>query len=185
MESKRRVLKIIVPALLIFAVLMAGIFLYINTFIAANRSTSPDGRYRATYNRLEKRIMVREVATNVEYYEGECEDPEFLWSPDSQRLARNISSPGGWRRTDIQDFERGVVHSMPYKSTIEEAYGETSGHSGYYSAGECVEITKWLDSDNVLVEFSWPSDMEGETISGWFIYDFKTWTIKELTISSL
>ena len=174
--KKRRVTVLVLLALL----LAVGIGLFYNFVIEANKTTSPDGAYQVSYNRLTKVITVRRLGTDIRWYEGECEEPTFLWSPDSRYLARNISGANGIRRAEIMDMERSVSMTTLAKEGIQQQYEQTRTQN--QESGECVEIVRWLDNEHVLMEFSWPSDIPGETMSGWCVYDFAAWNIELLNV---
>ncbi len=162
-------------------VLILSVFLSYNFLVTANKTKSPTNEYEAYYNRITKTITLHQLSTGAKWQERECYSPVFLWSPDGKYLARNISSPHGNRRAEIRDLEHSVVYTTLTKSNIQEMYEETRTHN--QSTDECIEITKWLDNRHVLLEFLWDSDIPGESITGWCIYDFLSRTIIYLALS--
>ncbi|MGI2295026.1 hypothetical protein [Paenibacillus sp. GXUN7292] len=182
MTVKKQIVKrkLLIVFGLLSVVLVIGSCLFYNLVITANKTISPTKDYQVSYNRLTKTITQQQLSTGIKWYEEECYNPTFFWSSNGKYLARNITSPYGNRRAEISDLEHSTVHTTLTKLDIQEMYEDTrtQNHDNY----ECVEITKWLDNTHVLIEFSWPSDIPGENIAGWCVYDFSSRTIKELAV---
>jgi len=161
-------------------VLIAGIYLFYDLVITANKTTSPDGERWASYNRITNTTTVENNSgdVNLRWHIGGLENPSFLWSPNSRFLATTFTAADGNRRAEIMDTEQNNSTIVPTEldiQTIEDLPHTIAQIDGIY----------WHDNDNVSVWFTYPSDEHGQTISGSFLFEFSSYTIWHLTYNRM
>ncbi|MDR0326263.1 MAG: hypothetical protein LBI19_09240 [Oscillospiraceae bacterium] len=79
------------------------------------------------------------------------------------------------------DFAYGMASGIiPTKFDIQKELGRERTDE---KDNTRVEVTKWLDSNHVLVEFSWPGDEWEPSVQGWLIFDLSAYAIKAITAS--
>jgi hypothetical protein len=176
-KNKKLIIRILAGLILIL-----GLFIIFAFFIYSNITISPNKEYMAWYNRFSKVVTVEKIDTHTTWSFGDCENPSFLWSPNSKFLAKTFTEDNGNRFSDIMDIEHSYTMLVPTKSAIQE-FNKSTQTIVKDKENTKVEITRWLDNKHVLVEFSWPSDKPGIIIAGWFNFEFSTYSIKQFNIS--
>ena len=166
----------------------AGAFVY-GRHVIMYRATSSCGQLQLTYHRVSQVLTHTSSLSNQTQTRGNIGNPEFIWSPCGRFLAVNSdSSHWGSRRADIIDLH-GTVRIMPDKHFIQERHEEAQMPAST-TLNNIIEAEKWLDSENLLFNFSWPyfsathsgAVYESTLMSGWFTFHFPTWTITELVV---
>jgi hypothetical protein len=123
-------------------------------------------------------ITFENLSDNIKTYTVYGVNPVFLWSPDSKFLAVTYTGTNGQRWTQIEILENSMGMAVPAKSKIQDLYNETKTTDISYD-NATITVTEWLDKSHALVKFSWPSDTQGKTISGWLTCEFPSGTIKD------
>jgi hypothetical protein len=178
LEKNRK--SLVVAGLVVICLIMA-LCLFYNLVIVGHKSLSPTKEYQVSFNRLSHKITIEQFGTGAKWYEAECYNPTFLWSPNGKYLAENISYPNGNRRAEVWDSEHSSSFNAITKDEIQKGFAETQTQN--QDSFECIEITKWLDNRYVTLEFSWPADVPGKNIAGWCVYDFTSHTITKLAVA--
>lgn len=148
-------------------------------FIESRRTLSTDRHFSVSYNVLTNTI------TTFDQHSGETTrliigyDPDFLWAPDSKRLAITATNEYGKRWSNVIDLEKHMGIVMPSKSRILYAVNGIEETDDENNA--TVIIDEWLDNTHVLMKFSLIDDTETE-VTGWFTFDLITREIEDLQI---
>ena len=172
---KRKTLAVVMMAAA--ALIVSLIILLANTRVG--KTFSPNGKYLVTYNRLNHIYTVEETESDARWHASVQEEPSFLWSDDGNLLA--VSSG---QTAVIENMNISSARNVPNKSVINKQLGslKTEDESLTYSR---LEVTAFLDQDHLAVKFSWPADEPGYTVTGWFIYEYSTYSISQLTASKI
>lgn len=167
-----------IGAISIFSIVFVIGIVFIFTYTSSYKSLAPNKQYQASYNRYSRIITIKNIADDRKCYLSDYENPGFLWSKNSRFLAINFTNSSR-RASDIIDLEQSLCCTIPDKLAIQalDSKLKTSDNS---LNNTCIEVTKWLDNEHVVIEFSWPADEIGYNISGWFIYNIQSSSIKEL-----
>ena len=166
--------------ILLGVILFMGIFLFYQLAIITDRTESFDKEYKTWYNRITKTTAIQHTSSGTVSCFGNRGRPSLLWSPGSHVLAVTNGGNGN-RRTEMIDFTSDMATGIiPTKSDIQKALGQVYTAEGIDTR---IEVTKWLDGNNVLVEFSWPHDELGQPILGWLVFDLSACAIRELVIA--
>ena len=171
---------------LLLAVILgcAGAFIY-SRHIVVYRTSSPCGNLQVSFNRASGMLSQTGVHRSTTMrQQRQVYNPVFMWSPCGRYLALNYSDY--WNRHDRRAVIinlAGTWHITKDRMFIHNRYEET--RTPVFVVYERVEIVEWLDSENLLFNFSWPYDStSGISMYGWFTWHFPTWTITELVIQS-
>lgn len=168
--GKRR----IVIALAIVLLVGAGVLVYQNLY--ANKTRSSTGAYDASYNRFTKILTVRQVGSDLTYHTQYPSEPTFFWSNDGDQLAVYYAE----NRAEVIDLRTSTSRNMPAFDTVNEHLGEWKVvDEGLFQRAN-MQISAILDRNHVLITFSCPFDETGSEVSGWFVFDHSTHSIKEL-----
>jgi len=171
--------KLMLFAVIAIVTVIAG-FYYIRGYnLTEQRFISPSGEFRLSYNARERTLTMR--GANRRWTESDIYDPHFIWSPCGQLVAQNITGPHWNRQARVIDFNDDVTIIAPCKNFMQIYFEEM--RTEIICNREHVEIIEWIDSEHLLMEFSWPSNIPGQDLSGWFIWHLGTWTITELVIT--
>jgi len=169
----------VIIAFIVFSACVGiAISLFYNFYILTDRTESCDGEYTTWYNRTTQITEVKHKNSRTVSRFGNRDKPLLLWSPDSHVLALSYGDDSGNRVTELINFSTGGSHGlMPFRSDIQKALGQINTEE---SNNTRIEVIKWLDGDNVLVEFSWPQDSFNQPSQGWLILCLSTNTIKAI-----
>jgi|GEM_PF-5183525 hypothetical protein len=161
--------KFIVSIVLMAILCLVGITLYF-TFFKTDISTSPNHRYTVYYNKFTKTVVTTGDARGYFSPSGlkPAKAPEFHWSSDSRFLSENYYDVRGYSWCQFTDFKYNRGITVPTKSEIENICKETLTKDKDNNLNANIYVEEWLDNNHALVHFSWPSDIPGKTISGWF-----------------
>jgi len=164
----------IILAGLSYLILVAGIYLFYNLVMTANRTTAPDGERWASFNRITNITIVENNSGDVQlgWRIGGLQNPTFLWSPNSRFLAITSTAADGNRRAEIMDTELNNSTMIPTELDIQKNHAQIDG-------------IDWHDNDNVLVWFTYPPDEYGQTISGSFLFEFSSHAIWHLAYNRM
>lgn len=168
---------------LYFAIAIAAFsaFLIYYTFTHEGTAYSPDNAYKASYNRLKRTLALKSNIDGAECYIPVGERPSLLWSPDSKFLVISYHRSDGYK-SDLLSLTNFSGRAIPDKASIQSICPEARAiDNGNNDA--CIVITKWLDDDHVIIEFSWPDNGNDSRISGWLIYKLSSGQIKEVTVN--
>jgi len=158
----------------------AGALVY-GRHITIYRTASPCGQLQISYHRGLRTLTRTSNLSHIRGFDQQVYAPVFLWSPCGNYLA--INSTDYWnrnnRRAEIINLV-GTSFIAPDKHFIQERHEESQTPS--FIVHDTIEIEKWLDSENLLFNFSWPYDSY-MYMSGWFIWHFPSWTITKLVVS--
>lgn len=83
---------------------------------------------------------------------------------------------------EIYAFDTGVSIHLPPFETINEKLGDQKILDSRYLDSAKMELAMFLDSQNVLVNFSCFSDGVGQQLKGWFVFDCAAYTVKDLAV---
>ena len=167
---------------LISIVLVVGICLVYTLVITANKTVSPNNEYMVSYNRLTKTITLKSLAESGVIWRLKGHDPAFLWSPDSKRLAVTNTASVVGHRGEIYDIEHSNSMVFSGKTAMQILLGQTpTTDTDDNRIG--TEITKWINNDNVEVNFFLPLDSMGQTAAGQYIFEISSARIKEISLA--
>ena len=150
--------------------MIVSIVLLYNGLFKSNKTLSHDGQYSASYNILTKTITTKNLISGETSHLVCGDNPAFLWSPDSKRLAVTTDNEYGTRWSHVIYFEQHQGIVLPDESEIRTFNNEIE-KPNENNHDVTIIVTEWLDDTHVLMKYSWLSDTSGETISGWFTYD--------------
>ena len=155
----------------VLAALAAGAILLALT--RQGRSISPDGAYEAFYNRLSNLVIVQKRGEDTHWRSVNQGNgtPAFVWSLDSRLLAVNYG-------TGAEIFHPGASNSrnVPVPPSLGEAGTPVVSR---------MEVAAFLDSGHAAVTFSYAPDERGGESRGWYIYEYASGSMLNLTVESV
>jgi|GEM_PF-3722081 len=159
------------------------VVLFINIFRKPIISYSPDNLYKITYNKSERKTTGVNLETGVKTYTIISDvpvTPTFIWSPNSQYYAEVFEYQDGKMHNIIYDVKNGMGIGYNTKPVIEELSKTIDITDD--NINEYVTMVKFLDNQYLLMEFKY-TPTSGQSISGWYIYDFIGWTVRDVHIT--
>jgi len=173
--SKKK--KIVLFSVIGICIILGAVFLF-NDLSNPPAVFSPDGLYKITYNRSEKRVTLLKIETDVKAYtvlsDTISSDPVFIWSPNSRYYVQTCKIQDGGVSNLLIDVKNGL--GMAYGTDDVKGELEKISDTADIDIDRYVTPVKFLDNQNLLMEF------DNTHVSGWYIYDLTNRTAREVHV---